>query len=63
MDTFRIFVNKLFFKKSFNIIFMENVKSCHKSQLFFSFFLFFYKKYLKIFFKPIPLRHLLNNWY
>ena len=53
MNTFKFYINEPF-KKTFNTTFMRNIK-IEKKNPFFS-----HKKFLKIFYKPMPLRHLLT---
>ena len=56
---FKKIVNKLFLK-SFDTSFMGNIKNHQKKVTVFFFFLFSYKKFLKLFLKSISLRHLLT---
>ena len=57
-DVFKTIVNKLFLK-SFDTSFMGNIKN-HQKKVTIFFFLFSYKKFLKLFLKPISLRRLLT---
>ena len=55
-DTFRVIIKKPYYK-SFDTIFMRNIKSCKKKLIAFS---FSHKIFLKIVYKPMLLRHSLT---